>query len=213
MARAPAAATPGRGVKRTAAQRSLRDLRRGQIVAVARALVAEGGPEGLTIGALEERLDFTRGVITYHFADRDEIVDAVLASAAAEIDAATRSGVRGSATVDERVRAVLESNVRGYLEHREAGQILLSFWGRPAGAGRRARAASIIFAGYRAQSAELVRAARKANPRCTARPRPLGAVLVGVVIGLVVQAYLDPAALDTDAALEEAAACVSARLR
>src|ERR1700722_2409301 len=76
---------------------SVRDLRRGQILTAARRLVAEHGLEALTIGALEDRLAFTRGVITYHFANKDEIVRAVFASAIDEIDASVRREVEGGA--------------------------------------------------------------------------------------------------------------------
>src|SRR5438270_10147310 len=112
------------------AKSSLRDFRRGEIVAAAREIVATSGLEALTIGALEKRLAFTRGVITYHFDDKDEIVDAVLASALQEIDAATHAEVAQGNTALEKITAVLRANLHGFLEHREAGVILLSFWGR-----------------------------------------------------------------------------------
>src|SRR5205814_9753674 len=75
-----AAAIPSAGggltkARRTSASDSLRDLRRAQIVAAAREIVAGDGLESLTIGALEKRLGFSRGVITYHFRDKDEIVE------------------------------------------------------------------------------------------------------------------------------------------
>ena len=101
-----------------------------QIVTAARRLVAEQGLEALTIGALEERLSFTRGVITYHFANKDEIVQAVFASAIDEIDAAVRRDVEGGVAVEDKVRAVLRGNVRGFVDSEVAGRVLLSFWRR-----------------------------------------------------------------------------------
>src|SRR5437773_5389573 len=99
---------------------TVRDFRRAQVIAAARSLVAEEGLEALTIGALEERLAFSRGVITYHFRNKDEIVEAVLAHAVAEIEEALRAELRASESPEERVGAVLRSMVRGFLAHPEA---------------------------------------------------------------------------------------------
>ena len=60
------------------APETVRDLRRAQIIAAARAIVCRDGLDALTIGALEQKLAFTRGVITYHFAGKDDIVRALL---------------------------------------------------------------------------------------------------------------------------------------
>src|SRR5438270_10222737 len=134
---------------RTAAQDSLRDLRRAQIISAARALVAAQGLEALTIAALEEELGQSRGVITYHFRDKDEIVAALLGSALEEIDAATQAEVDRSATPADKVRAVLRANLRGFTEHREAGLILLSFWGRLGSDPKAQKANAELYAKYR----------------------------------------------------------------
>ena len=200
--------------ERTAAGKTgeLRALRRAQIVAAARALVAAGGLSALTFGALEQRLGYSRGVLTYHFADKDEIVAALLQSAVAEIDDATTEKLGATATLEEAVRAVLRTKVDGFLGHQEAAEILIAFWSRPHGGGGRDRTAS-LFSGYRAQSAALVRAARKADPRCRADPAAMAALLVGIVIGLVVQLRFDPDSVAVEPVLEEAAQTLLSRLR
>ena len=192
--------------------RNLRDLRRSRIVAAARALVAQGGLEALSFSSLEERLDFTRGVITYHFADKDEIVAAVLQSAVAEIDGATSAEVEASASLEEKVRAVLRTKVQGFLDHPEAAEILLAFWAQLSLQGPVRQLTAQLFGGYRVQSARLVRAARKRNPRCRADPDAMAAVLVGTVIGLVIQSRFEPEAIRVPAAIEEAAQAFGARL-
>ena len=101
----------------------VRENRRAEIITAARTLIVESGVEGLTFGRLEKALPFTRGVITYHFDNRDAIVDAVLQGALDEIDQSTRSQ---AATVE----AVLRSKVEGFLQHPEATSILLAFWMR-----------------------------------------------------------------------------------
>ncbi len=185
-----------------------RDVRRAQVLAAARQLVAEGGLEALTIGALEDRLEFTRGVITWHFRNKDEIVEAVLAGAIDEIDAATSAEVRASNDPRAAVRAVLASKVHGFLEHPEATRILLSFWGRLHADGRAAELNAALYRRYRQE------AARFAGERLGAphRAESLASLMVGTVIGIVLQATFDPGAIDVEAAIDEAARTVVAGL-
>ena len=196
---------------RTPAQDSLRTLRRAQILAAARSIVAGAGLEALTVGALEEKLGFSRGVITYHFKDKDEIVAEVLASAVAEIDQGTRESLQRPVSVEVAVRAVLETKVRGFLSHREAGLILISFWSRAQASIKVKQASAGLYARYRAQSDKLIVLARAQHGRCRAKPGAFGAVMVGVVIGLVLQSWFDPA-VDIDGALDEAARALIAHL-
>ena len=198
-----------------ASSSGLRALRRSQILLAARAIVSRDGLEALTFSSLEEQLGYSRGVITYHFADKEELVEELLFAAVAEIDADTSVALSRSSTLDEKVRAVLASKARGFLEKEEASRVLLSFWGR---AGRDARARKVhgqLFARYRAEAATLAKAARKERPSesPSINAEAFGALLVGVIIGLAVQAILQPDAFPLDAAVEEAARAFSARLR
>ncbi len=192
---------------------SVRDLRRGQIVTAARRLVAEQGLEALTIGALEERVSFTRGVITYHFANKDEIVQAVFASAIEEIDAAVRRAVEGGSSVEDKVRAVLRGNVRGFVDSEVAGRVLLSFWGRLSSDAQVRKLNADLYAKYRRRAAKLLRTARAEGLVGQVDPTVMGALLVAIVLGIATQHYFEPGSIDVDAAVEEATKTVMARLR
>lgn len=195
------------------ARASLRELRRHQIIAAARTIVAQDGLHALTIGALEEALGYSRGVLTYHFRDKDEIVAAVLQSAVEEIDAGTSALVEASATPVDKVRAVLRANLRGFVENREAGLILLSFWGRLSSDAKARKANAALFARYRDRTAGLLQSAIDAGAFAPVDARALAAVVVGIVIGLASQAYFEERSIDLEAALEEGTLAVLARLR
>jgi AcrR family transcriptional regulator len=191
---------------------SVRDFRRGQIVAAARQIVAREGLEALTIAALEAELGFSRGVITYHFANKDEIVAAVFESAVAEIDEGVRAGVEAVGSLEEKVRAVLSGNVRGFLGRAEAVRVLLSFWGRM-GVDRQARTLNAaLYARYRARSTKLLKQAQVEGRAAAIDAKAMSAVMVGVVIGVVLQETFEPGAIDVDAVLEEATQTLVARL-
>ena len=191
---------------------TLRARRRAEIVAAARRIVASEGLSALTFGALEQRLAFTRGVITYHFRNKDEIVEAVLRSAIAEIDAGTQAEAARESSAADKVRAVLHATVHGFLEHREAVRILISFWGEIPSNARLRRANAELYATYRAQAAGLVRAGRASGEFADAAPDAVAALLVGVVIGIATQVYFEPGAIDAEAVIAEAQRTVLARL-
>lgn len=195
---------------------TVRDFRRAQIVAAARALVADQGLDALTFGALEERLSFTRGVITYHFASKDEIVRAVYASAIAEIDEAVSAEVAAGRTLSEKIRAVLRANVRGFVDRAEAGRVILSFWGRLSADPEVRRLNAALYAEYRARTTKLLERAKGSGELAPAGepvdPATMGALLVALVLGIATQHYFEPGAIDVDAAIEEAARMVGGRL-
>ena len=191
---------------------TVRDLRRSQIIHAARQLVATEGLEKLTIGELERRLAFTRGVITYHFKSKDEIVDELLESAIREIDAATQSASRKSRGPAERVRAVLQETLRGFLEHTEAARILMAFWGRIPSDARARRTNARLYAAYRRQARRLFESGRGAGAFADVDADAAAVLLVGVVIGIACQVYFQPGAIDPDAALELASEMVLGRL-
>jgi AcrR family transcriptional regulator len=193
---------------------TLRELRRGQIVAIARKIVAEEGLEALTIGSLEARLAFSRGVITYHFQNKDDIVHAVLESAIEEINAVGAAQVTTQTSSEDRVRATLRTYVRGYIDKVEATRILLSFWGRISSDKRARKANATLYASYRKAAVHMLDAGRAANEfRADVNVDAFAAVLVGVVVGIAMQSYFEKGAIDADAATEEATLAVLARLR
>jgi AcrR family transcriptional regulator len=193
---------------------TLRELRRGQIVAVARKIVAEEGLEALTIGSLESRLSFSRGVITYHFQNKDDIVHAVLQSAIEDINAATAAQLQASMNGEERLRTALRTYIRGFVENVEAARILVSFWGRITSDKRARRANAELYAAYRRGVAQLLENARAGKEFVADFDLGgLAAVLVGLVIGVAVQVYFEKGSIDVDAATEEAVKVALARLK
>jgi AcrR family transcriptional regulator len=191
---------------------TVRDLRRGQIVAAARTLVAELGLEALTFAALEQRLAFTRGTITWHFRNKDDIVRAVLEDAIDEIDRSALAAIRAEATLADRARAVVREMVRGWLGS-DAGQVLVSFWGRQGTDADAAELNAALYRRYRAYSADLVRIGQQRGEfRADADPEAIAAVFVALVHGIALQALFEDGAIDVDRAVAVAGDAVVALL-
>lgn len=184
-------------------------------MSASRALVAEQGLDALTFSALEERLSFTRGVITHHFASKDEVVRAVFASAIDDIDEGVRTEVEAGDTIEEKIRAILHGNVRGFIDNAEAGRVLLSFWGRLSADPAARKLNADLYDRYRTRCAKLLHKLQKAgeiHPLDRRESTTLGALLVGIVLGIVMQHYFDPGSIDVEAAVDEATRSVLARL-
>src|SRR5262249_3475617 len=172
------------------APETLRELRRGQIVAVARKIVADEGLENLTIGSLEARLAFSRGVITYHFQNKEDIVHAVLESAIEEINAGIDAQVGAQPAAEEKLRTSLRRDGRGFLQHVEATRILLSFQGRISSDKRARKANASLYAAYRGGITQVLEAGKAAGDFAADAPvEAISASLVGVVIGIAMQSY------------------------
>ncbi len=191
---------------------TLRALRREQIIRAARRLVAEGGLEALTIGALEKSVDFSRGVITYHFDNKDEIVAAVLDSAIVEINTATTSKLEAADTLAAQVRVMVSATLEGFIECREAGHVLLAFWGRIPRDEWATKTNAELYASYRAFARKVLAAAEADLPEGIDLDG-MATVLVALVIGIAAQTYFQPDAIDPAAAVHEGVAAVLARLR
>jgi len=192
---------------------TVRDLRRGQIVAVGRKIVAEEGLEALTISALEKRLAYSRGVITYHFDDKEDIVYAILDSAIEEIDAHTAAELSRALPFADKLRVVLSSYVRGFISHPEAGRILLAFWGRLSSDRRARRANAGLYAGYRRGAKRILEEGRDAGMLAPeVDVDAAAAMLVGIVLGIVNQWYFERSSIDPDAVVAEATQTVLSRL-
>jgi AcrR family transcriptional regulator len=186
---------------RRVAAEDLRSLRRAQIVAAARAVIAKGALEALTFSGLEKQLGYTRGVITYHFKNKDEIVDAVLASAIDDIDRSAAAEVAAAHGTRERAAAVVRAQVRGFLANPEAVRVLFAFLGRLSAEPRIRTANARLYARYRRLTRE-----------ATGGDEALATVIVALVLGIVSQWYFEPGAVDVEAALEEAIRAVETRV-
>jgi AcrR family transcriptional regulator len=101
---------------------TMRTSSRTRILDAASRLVRREGPNGLTFDAIAAEAEVTRGGVTYHFATREALVDAVHAHLAAEWDAALRQSLGADpaqASADERltayVRCSADTMTRGEL--------------------------------------------------------------------------------------------------
>jgi AcrR family transcriptional regulator len=92
--------------------------RRAQIVAAAIDTIAEVGYAGASFARIAERLGISRGLISYHFTGKDDLIKQVVHQAAEEAKAYIRPRVLAEATGPGMLRAYIESNFAFMRDHR-----------------------------------------------------------------------------------------------
>lgn len=192
---------------------TIRDFRRDQIVREARALVAEGGLKAMTYGRLEARLSFTRGVITHHFKNKDDIIQSVLRSALREIDNATITAVTEAIAPAERVRRTLQMMVDGFLSHPESTRILIAYFSEVPHNPKATAFNAGLFERWRRWTAKILRDGVAVGAFHDHDTEAVAAVIVGQVIGAVFQNLLQPDAIEVDRVVTAGAASIIAILQ
>jgi AcrR family transcriptional regulator len=91
--------------------------RRAQIVQCATEEIAEHGYAAASVVAIARRAGVSRGVVAYHFADRDDLIDAVVAAFYADAAAYIVPRIKGD-TVRAQLASLIRANVAFLAEHR-----------------------------------------------------------------------------------------------
>ncbi|MGA9775967.1 MAG: TetR/AcrR family transcriptional regulator [Candidatus Dormiibacterota bacterium] len=92
--------------------------RRAQIAAAAIDTIAEVGYAGASFARIAERVGISRGLISYHFAGKDDLIKQVVHEAAEEAKAYIRPRILAESTGPGMLRAYIESNLAFMRDHR-----------------------------------------------------------------------------------------------
>jgi AcrR family transcriptional regulator len=127
---------PGPG---SAAERTfIETARRAQIVAAAIDTIAEVGYARASLGRIAERIGISRGLISYHFAGKDELIKEIGLEVREQGRAYMIPRILAHSTGPEQLRAYIESNLEFIREHRNLLIAIVEI-GRHAVAGDRQR--------------------------------------------------------------------------
>jgi AcrR family transcriptional regulator len=92
--------------------------RRAQIAAAAIDTIAEAGYAGASFARIAERLGISRGLISYHFDNKDDLIKQVVHEAAEQAIAYIRPRVLAASTGPAMLQAYIESNLAFMRDHR-----------------------------------------------------------------------------------------------
>ena len=80
--------------------------------------IAEVGYAGASFARIAERLGISRGLISYHFAGKDDLIKQVVHEAAEQAKAYIRPRILAESTGPGMLRAYIESNLAFMRDHR-----------------------------------------------------------------------------------------------
>ena len=96
----------------------IEDARRRQIVQAAIEVIAEEGYASASLERIAQRVGISRGLISYHFSGREDLIHAVMATVFTEGAAYMRARVEGAETAAGTLETVLRSNLEFMRDHR-----------------------------------------------------------------------------------------------
>lgn len=100
------------------AERLSADERRTALLDVARALVAEGGPEAVTVGVVADRAQVTRALVYKHFDNKDDLLAALYRREAGRLDRHIRARVEAAPDgFEPKLRAFIGATLDAVEEH------------------------------------------------------------------------------------------------
>jgi TetR/AcrR family fatty acid metabolism transcriptional regulator len=106
----------------------IEEARRAQIVKSAIATIAEQGYANTSLMDIAKRAGISKGVILYHFANKDELITKVVAEIFAAAIAEVRPKVHAASTAAGRLRTFIEARIGFLATHRAHMQALLDIW-------------------------------------------------------------------------------------
>lgn len=95
----------------------IEQARRAQMIRCGVEEIAENGYAAASLAAIARRAGVSRGVISYHFADKDELIDQIIAAHFADAFAVVMPRIEAADGVRAKIRAFIEANLEYLAEH------------------------------------------------------------------------------------------------
>jgi AcrR family transcriptional regulator len=170
--------------------------RRGQIVRTAIEAIADVGLAGASLADIAERAGISKGVISYHFHGKDELLAEVLRTLLRE----SGDYVAGRVDARQTATAKLEEYVRASLDHlrhhRERYVTWFDLWGSFSSRDAKQRFDARIYDACRRSVERILRLGRRRGEFRAIPPGTAAALIQGAIDGLMLQWVLDPEAVD-----------------
>jgi AcrR family transcriptional regulator len=181
-------------------QRERREETERKVLAAATALIAQHGSRALTLAAVGEAAGYSRGIVSHHFGNRENLIRAVMR------DAQTFTLPAAADTAADWLAATVRAYLKNVTSRRPSARAFLQMWGE-------AIAADPVLmplfaeqdAGFRRLVADKVREGiDDGSVRADADPEAMAVSLVGLVRGIALQLISTPPPERVKAIIDEA---------
>lgn len=168
-------------------------IRREQIVAAALAVLARRGFEGATMREIATAAGASTGMVTYHFASKEDVLRAALEEVAARFGRAVDAAVEGIEEPRAALLALLDACVPDGPEGARAQVLWAEVWARAARSAELRAAHADLYAGWRRRLARAVRVGRASGAFRAVDEETWAADAAALLDGLALHVLLHPA--------------------
>jgi AcrR family transcriptional regulator len=168
-------------------------IRRRQIVNAAIAVMASKGWNETSIDEITKEADVSRGLVSYHFKDKADLLSGVLARCQEVFNGAVAGAMARSSDPVERMRAMIRSALDQIRDDPVNYEVFLHFTAGARSDPNLGEQIRTLWTGYRAQAAAAIRAGQRRGAfRTDIEADAMAATEIGAITGLALQWLLDP---------------------
>jgi len=174
--------------------------RRDQLVDATIAVMGRRGWQRTSISEVTREAGVSRGLASYHFRDKSELLSAVLSRCRAKFRAAVLEGSAQGEPPDQ-LRRIIRLALAQIREDPVVFQVFLHFSAAERSVPELGEEIRALWREFRQESADGIRSGQEAGYyRATLDAEAAAAQLFGAIVGLALQWLLDPGSFDLDAA-------------
>ncbi|MCP3978908.1 MAG: TetR/AcrR family transcriptional regulator [bacterium] len=191
----------------------IEEARRSQIIETAIEIIATRGVAQASLALIARQAGCSKGVISYHFEGKEELIDAILSRIIRAPTDFIKSRVEVQARAMDKLRAFVSASFEFMAGHRNHYIALVDLWGSRGWYEGRNRFNAEVFEPTRHYLARILEAGREAGEL---EPRPattMASILQASIDGVMVQWVCDPEAVDLQASTDEILKMAEAHLR
>jgi TetR/AcrR family fatty acid metabolism transcriptional regulator len=176
----------------------IEEARRRQIVETAIQTIATQGFSQASLAEIARKAGISKGVISYHFAGKDELVEEILRSLLHQPAEFIKQRVGHHETALEQLRAYIEANFEFMESHRDNYVALVDLWGRRGSAGEENRFNAEAYEPSRHYLAHMLEAGRERGEFRHLPVRATASLIQASIDGVMLQWVFDEDSIDLD---------------
>jgi len=190
----------------------IEQARRAQIVETTIETIAAIGLSGASLGTIAKRAGVSTGVLTYHFANKDDLIEQSIKKLFEAPNAFVVARVDGQGTHRERLRSYVTATLEFMRSNREYAVALVYCQGAAGSDANLSRMVTRHHGQIRKYVGRLLRAGQEAGEFRSFEVAPMAGLVFASIEGLMLQWVIDTDALDMDQTGEELVATMESRI-
>ncbi len=179
------------------------EARRRQIVDTAIGIIADRGMSSASLAEIAKGVGCSKGVISYHFAGKDELIEEILSRLLREPAEFIKARVDACHRAADKLRAYVQGNFDFMRDHRNHYLALVELWGKRSSPLGHNRFNSDVYEPSRKYLTRILEAGQAAGEIRDLALSTMSSVIQGTIDGVMLQWVFDATAVDLDAAVTE----------